>query len=421
MSLLDLENINGMDFFPPNKTDGKVMAPMTTNIELHHGLQALKSSGINVNNIPHFDWRIESRQRGLLLDKVGNQGACGVCWAFSSTSVLTDRYIISKKLSGLHLDPLIIIACDKVDKACMGGSPAGAINFLQVWGTGQTGSKCLSWTNFCNQQSCLKNAPTIVSCNSMKYCDQNYKAKSNSLKFCIVGGKSRREQVNNTVANVKTELMLNGPVIGTYLVYADFMASTGIGKYASEGALQKVTGGIYIHGAYDKWLSENTDTSKFITKLEKEGHAWQGSFSTTALGGHAVEIVGWGTDYVPNIGNVQYWIVKNSWGDKWNGDGYFKYAMTCDNKTGKNAIPNISNDMFNNSCGLAEGVLNTTGLQYGAYSMLPDLDYGDAYGTTFQSPAGFDEDKSSNIQGLLCFIGLVLCILIFRGIYYRKK
>ena len=37
---------------------------------------------------------------------------------------------------------------------------------------------------------------------------------------------------------------------------------------------------------------------------------------------HSVTIVGWGHDE-----NIDYWIVKNSWGDKWGDDGYFKVQM----------------------------------------------------------------------------------------------
>lgn len=37
------------------------------------------------------------------------------------------------------------------------------------------------------------------------------------------------------------------------------------------------------------------------------------------MGGHAVKIVGWGTE-----NGVDYWLVANSWSTKWGEDGYFK-------------------------------------------------------------------------------------------------
>lgn len=38
------------------------------------------------------------------------------------------------------------------------------------------------------------------------------------------------------------------------------------------------------------------------------------------MGGHAVNIVGWGENTV----GVKYWIVKNSWGADWGDNGFFK-------------------------------------------------------------------------------------------------
>ena len=36
-------------------------------------------------------------------------------------------------------------------------------------------------------------------------------------------------------------------------------------------------------------------------------------------GGHAVEIIGWGTE-----GGVDYWTVQNTYGTQWGEDGYFR-------------------------------------------------------------------------------------------------
>jgi len=42
--------------------------------------------------------------------------------------------------------------------------------------------------------------------------------------------------------------------------------------------------------------------------------------SGNSLGGHQVTLVGWGTG--PSGG---YWVVRNSWGPTWNGDGYWNF------------------------------------------------------------------------------------------------
>jgi cathepsin B len=78
-------------------------------------------------------------------------------------------------------------------------------------------------------------------------------------------------------SQIKFELFNYGPVATGYLVYQDFMS--------------------YKSGIYKR-------TSDYL------------------LGGHAVRIVGWGTD-----GTTEYWVVANSWGRYWGENGFFRIAM----------------------------------------------------------------------------------------------
>lgn len=86
-----------------------------------------------------------------------------------------------------------------------------------------------------------------------------YKAKSNKA----VGKK-----------DMQMEIMTNGPIQGAFSVYQDFM------HYKT---------GVYSH------------------------------VSGSLLGGHAIEIVGWGE----TSNGVAYWICKNSWNTAWGQQGYF--------------------------------------------------------------------------------------------------
>ena len=40
-------------------------------------------------------------------------------------------------------------------------------------------------------------------------------------------------------------------------------------------------------------------------------------------GGHAVEVIGYGTDATAG----DYWVVKNSWNEQWGDNGFFKIAQ----------------------------------------------------------------------------------------------
>jgi len=72
--------------------------------------------------------------------------------------------------------------------------------------------------------------------------------------------------------------MTNGPISAAYIVFNDFMN--------------------YKSGVYHK------------------------SVGAIQVGGHAIEVVGWGVE-----AGDKYWLVKNSWGASWGLDGYFKIGI----------------------------------------------------------------------------------------------
>jgi len=80
----------------------------------------------------------------------------------------------------------------------------------------------------------------------------------------------------NGAANMQRELMTNGPVQVAFMVYKSFMS--------------------YKTGVYQKKSGEFTPE-----------------------GGHAVKLVGWGTE-----SGTDYWLVANSWNTNWGLDGFFK-------------------------------------------------------------------------------------------------
>jgi len=79
-----------------------------------------------------------------------------------------------------------------------------------------------------------------------------------------------------TVDDIKKEIFTNGPVQAGFMVYKSFFA--------------------YTQGVYHK-----------------------GIFEFTPEGGHAIKILGWGTE-----DNTPYWLCANSWGTAWGAQGFFK-------------------------------------------------------------------------------------------------
>jgi cathepsin C len=97
-----------------------------------------------------------------------------------------------------------------------------------------------------------------------------------------------------TVEDMQREIMANGPVPVSIMAYQDFM------QYKS---------GIYIH---------HKDTEKLgASSSSPDPH-----FEIT---NHVVEIVGWGEEH-----GTPYWIVKNSWSEKWGEQGYVRVRRGTD-------------------------------------------------------------------------------------------
>ena len=64
--------------------------------------------------------------------------------------------------------------------------------------------------------------------------------------------------------------------------------------------------------------------------------------TTDVIGGHAVRIVGWGTD-----GGVEYWKVANSWNPFWGEDGYFRIVRgTNEGGLEQNAVAAATNSTW---------------------------------------------------------------------------
>lgn len=231
-----------------------------------------------------------SKQFGIPEDDVllepYDQEICGCCWAVASTGVLTDRFRIAllkngnKDIKYLSLNSLSLTTCcnsnNGFDSAgCDGGYTSDAGLFFEKFGLPQvdTENKCVGWGDFCKDIVCETSAQ-LPKCDSDAFtgCSASFKAVPKSTQFLL------HPNNNDIIEDMKHELFVNGPITGAMAVFADF---------------EKYTGGIYI---------------------PKEPRVY--------IGGHAVEIIGWGKE-----NDKYYWIVKNSWSKNWGINGYVHIIM----------------------------------------------------------------------------------------------
>jgi len=234
-----------------------------------------------LENIPEsFDPRQKWPQCESLFE-VRDQANCGSCWAFGAVEAMSDRICIASggKLQTRVSAQDLVSCCDSCGDGCNGGYPDAA---WQYWAdTGIVTGDLHNVTNWCKPYALpacdhhvvgtLQPCPASVDTPACEYkCRDGWNVSYDDDK--TYGVTSFR--VSNNVAAIQTELMTNGPVEVAFTVYADFPS------YKS---------GVYHH------------------------------VSGSALGGHAVKLIGWGVE-----NNVPYWLVVNSWNEDWGDRGLFK-------------------------------------------------------------------------------------------------
>merc|ERR1711939_338137 len=250
-----------------------------------------------------FDWRTDKRAANCpSVSEIRDQANCGSCWASGSVEAMTDRMCITNK-DTTHLSAQDVTSCDKLgDMGCNGGVPSSVYSYSKTFGVVDGG-------NYGDKTGCFsyKLAPCAHHVNSSKYpaCPDEVKAPACARK-CENGkgweaskhrGKGGYSVCGQGMANgacadaMAQDIYQNGPITGMFFVKQDFLT--------------------YKSGVYQP---------KLLSPM---------------LGGHAIKIMGFGTE-----GGVPYWLVANSWNEDWGDKGYFKIVR------GKNACQ-IENAMIN--------------------------------------------------------------------------
>jgi cathepsin B len=218
----------------------------------------------------NFDARINWPQCPSIT-LVRDQSACGSCWAFGSTEAFNDRYCISSKNTTILAAADVLSCCGwTCGDGCDGGYPQQAWEYFKNHGA--VADECDAYPF----PACAHHvvSPDYPACPSADYSTPKCpKTCTDGSSFASTKVRASKVYSISGEENVMKQLVANGPVTAAFTVYADFLT------YQS---------GVYQHVSGDE------------------------------LGGHAIEIVGYGSD-----NGVKYWIVKNSWNPSWGNGGFF--------------------------------------------------------------------------------------------------
>jgi len=223
------------------------------------------------------------------ISRIRNQGQCGSCWAFAATEVLADRICIAGGSSNFTGSVEYMIDCDKNDSGCEGGLLDDAWDFLKNVGVPE--EHCDPYKHCPNPASPQCKPKDLVQ-------DSHDPAPPKCPAKCSDGSPLKNIKAKSAymvskpgdVKSMQQEIMTNGPLEVAFFVYSDFQT--------------------YQSGVYRRTKS-----------------------SQGPLGGHAVRVLGWGTEK-----DLDYWLVANSWSPGWGENGYFKIQRGT-NECGIETIP----------------------------------------------------------------------------------
>uniref|UniRef100_A0A8C9SB50 Cathepsin B n=2 Tax=Scleropages formosus TaxID=113540 RepID=A0A8C9SB50_SCLFO len=216
------------------------------------------------------------------LKEIRDQGSCGSCWAFGAVEAISDRICIHSNGSvSLEISAEDLLSCcHTCGFGCHGGYPRAAWNYwmkkgLVTGGLYNSHVGCRPYTiPPCEHYSdgtrppCAGEMGRTPKCRLQ--CEAGYKPSYHEDKHFGM----TTYHVRSSEEQIMTELYKNGPVEAAFYVHSDFIS------YKS-GVYQHVRGMV--------------------------------------LGGHAVKILGWGTE-----NGTPYWLAANSWNTDWGDNGFFK-------------------------------------------------------------------------------------------------
>lgn len=327
-----------------------------------------------VHDYPEDTPNEKAIKQGGHITPVGNQESCGCCYAFSMAQAMSDNFVVTgkTKFGDNYVNPSISVtsvlqqgqkANDgkmQINGVCSGGlAPQLAKFFIDnqsplysnhcmdfSWCSENSG--CTSGDNLLPSFGCIdageklgytiKNLGTHVLDPLGK---ENTPEKLLSLDPYECPGKVPMPDDPNANfvtyrESVKRRIRDFGPILGLFIVPKNFFPSVSVkNPYA-------ITEDMFLE-VFDYGKQPNTDISGVVDQKTVDNFVNGAYVGDIRLpddfgGGHAVSIVGWGTsknEYVYGEdakGNklkarIPYWLVRNSWTDKWANNGYFKMPM----------------------------------------------------------------------------------------------
>jgi len=271
-----------------------------------------------VRNLSAWDWRnangidFSSPNR----DQHQPNEYCGACWAFATTSHLSDRLNIARGniFPRLEISPQVLITCGpSYEAGCSdGGDPSAGLKWIHE--NGIPGETCHNY-----EAKDLKcNASAVCQdCNfATGICDARTKFPVHTIQgyghLEPVGDITKKEVIAAMVLRMKAEIVARGPIV-CQMSCPDPVGSEHDG-YVDD-----------YQPFYNKWGSDFAPHILHDTQYSCNNSDWDTCVD------HNVVVSGFGIETKTDGEEVPYWIVRNSWGEWWGEQGWFRIVQGVNN------------------------------------------------------------------------------------------
>jgi C1A family cysteine protease len=414
-----------------------IIAPMNTSITFfkteniaHFSITNDEFETIQTHaaHLPHYySWMDQS-----FILRPFNQGLCGSCWAVAAAMCLSDVFAVSKKVdTNPNLSSTHILSCFPQGQ-CNGGDPSEALRDMVK--SGIAPSSCMNY-DWCNKSGCsgdplkhfdsqnlnqyippckcsgtpISDAPLYFATEATAICippklSEFSTLEATEIKFYLDNlygnvASTNLDLSTKSIASIrnliKYYIHTYGPMIGGFHVFKNFFK----GEY-------RETNDIYVETCTYRGVPGIN-----YNDVERD---WVGS--------HAVVVVGWGEDIIDDE-KVEYWVVRNSWGESWGKMGTFKMAMYGNdpNKKYQNRVSQFEYPSIINTdlgIGITGGMLM---MKAGSIknNIKPDVPL-----TPEPVPVASEPPKTHmNTNNTTSFIGFIIIIAFIIALYYifRQK
>jgi len=241
----------------------------------------------NIDIPAEFDVRTAFPECASVSGNIRDQSSCGSCWAFGSTEAFNDRYCIATKNTVKFSVEDTTANCGFLQcfsMGCNGGQPGMAWDWFKSKGVVTGGDYFdIGKGDTCAPYSLAPCAHHVPATEKYPACPSD-EYPTPSLSKCTESGysgdyasdkiKATDSYSLNGVQAIQADMVQYGSATAAFTVYDDFPT--------------------YKSGVYHKT-------------------------SNKQLGGHAIKLLGWGTE-----DGTDYWLVANSWNEEWGDHGTFK-------------------------------------------------------------------------------------------------